>query len=406
MLFVPDWARAKSTSLHDIDIQRFQHFPEVLHKMNLILIAHEFKRKITSSHLINTTKFQTHHFGPSKSIEKKFQVYPTVAEKNKEPANDIKKIVNDIKSFYEETTVDIHPCLLLQAITLEISQENLNLERMEYIGDAFLQYVATIKCYTEHPEEDKSKLNSRRTNIVQNSFLYKKAEEKNIGSYVHAIPFQHCTWCPPGYNIQPKNIKLKDKSLSDVIEAIIGVFLLAKGHNPAIDVMCWLNLIENPSTIPGYRNMSTVEDGGSSEELNEQGNTFEEFEKFIRYKFINKIYLSTAFTPQKHQENEELSYEKLLFIGEAVLYYLITRVIFDRFGCSEPAEMTSLRAKVNNTFVFSCLAVKNKLNKFLHLKKVSVPVILKNIKDFKKSMAFQKFEVSSTVSILKLFNLN
>lgn len=90
---------------------------------------------------------------------------------------------------------------------------------MEFIGDAFLQYIATIKCYLEHPEESKTKIHTRRTNIVQNSFLYKKAEQKNIGSYVHATPFQICMWCPPGYNCQTKNsIDIKDKAISDIID--------------------------------------------------------------------------------------------------------------------------------------------------------------------------------------------
>lgn len=165
-----------------------------------------------------------------------------------------------------------------------------------------------------------------------------------------------------------KGIDIKDKAISDIIEAVIGAYLLGKGHNPAIDVMCWFDLIENPSTIPGYSTMSIVEPEESSEPINQQGNILEEFEKNIGYKFKNKMYLSTAFTTQKHQEEEnELSYEKLMFIGEGILYYIITRVIFDRFRHSQPGEMTALRAKIMNTFIFSCLAIKNNLLSYLQL---------------------------------------
>lgn len=390
------------------DFQRFQHFPEVLQKISLILTAEELKRKIPSPNLTNTSKeFNTHHFGPPKSIEEKFKDHPTVVH-NKEPAYDIKKIFHSIKSFYEETKFDISSCLLLQALTLEISEENLNLERMEFIGDAFLQYIATIKCYLEHPKENKTKLSTRRTNVVQNSFLYEKAEQKNIGSYAHATPFQICMWCPPGYNSQTKKgIDIKDKAISDIIEAVIGAYLLGKGHNPAIDVMCWLDLIENPSNIPGYSTTSIVEPEESSEPINQQGNILEEFEKIIRYKFKNKMYLATAFSPQKQQgEENELSYEKLIYIGDGILYYMITRVIFDRFRHSQPGEMTALRAKIMNAFIFSSLAVKNNLHSYLQLKGIRKQVILQNIRQFISSMAFQKFKVSSTVCILKLFNLN
>lgn len=46
--------------------------------------------------------------------------------------------------------------------------------------------------------------------------------------------------------------------------------------------MCWLDLIENPSTIPGYSTMSIVEPEESSEPINQQGNILEEFGKIIR----------------------------------------------------------------------------------------------------------------------------
>lgn len=100
-------------------------------------------------------------------------------QKIKEPASDIKKLINDdIIKFYRKNQEVIHPSILLQAIILQVSEEDLNLERMEFIGDAFLQYLATAECYFEHPHENKTQLTSRRTDIVKNSFLFKMAEDK------------------------------------------------------------------------------------------------------------------------------------------------------------------------------------------------------------------------------------
>lgn len=106
--------------------------------MGLLLLATELKNKISC---INTNAaYKPCHFGANRNLQKNLKVFPTVVAKREEPACDIKQLRNnEIISFYEETKENLHPFILLQAITLEMSEEDLNLERMEFIGDAFLQ---------------------------------------------------------------------------------------------------------------------------------------------------------------------------------------------------------------------------------------------------------------------------
>lgn len=104
------------------------------------------------------------------------------------------------------------------------------------------------------------------------------AQEKNIGSYVHAIPFDLATWCPPNYINRKLQIVQLKKSIADVIEAIIGAFLLSDGHNTAIQIINWLNLIEsNESKLQLEAIVNPIYD----EKL-------EEFQNKIEYIFKNK----------------------------------------------------------------------------------------------------------------------
>lgn len=189
--------------------------------------------------------------------------------------------------------------------------------------------------------------------------------------------------------------------MADVIEALIGAFLLAKGHGPAIQISCWLGLINKPCSIPDHK---TTEARQIKKNLKHQ---YTEFEKNINYKFKNKNILQNAFSLQKYSGNKVAApFDKLLFIGEATLYYLITRYIFNKWKFCTPGELTFIRGKTINSYTFSCLGIKHNLHNNLNLRGITRQVIEKSIQTFKSSMEFQNFNASSTVFILKLYNLN
>lgn len=203
---------------------------------------------------------------------------------------------------------------------------------------------------------------------------------------------------------------IPDKSIADCVEALIGAYLTASGSRAALLFMQWLGLKVVPQSfnleddIKQYDENSASEiwrwldtppsplihiepfsDGKFSrsqnmrtdpnelkqaalEELNclYYANNLDKFEEDIQYSFKDKAYLIQAFTHNSFYENHVTDcHQRLEFLGDALLDYLITRYLFQDPRCHSPGTLTDLRsALVNNTF-FASLAVKYKFHKYL-----------------------------------------
>ena len=64
------------------------------------------------------------------------------------------------------------PSLILQALTMSNSNDAINLERLETIGDSFLKYAITSYLYCEYPLIHEGKLSHLRSKQVSNLNLY------------------------------------------------------------------------------------------------------------------------------------------------------------------------------------------------------------------------------------------
>lgn len=65
----------------------------------------------------------------------------------------------------------------------------------------------------------------------------------------------------------------------------------------------------------------------------------------IEYHFNNNKILHISLTPMGHQGGQSISYDSVIFSGEAVLQYLVTRNIFERYREAGSGVMTDLRKK-------------------------------------------------------------
>jgi endoribonuclease Dicer len=88
----------------------------------------------------------------------------------------------------------------------------------------------------------------------------------------------------------------------------------------------------------------------------------------IDYRFKDKALLLQALTHASYQRNRVTDcYQRLEFLGDAVLDYLITIQIYERFPHFDPGKITDMRSALVNNNLFAELAVKLQLHKvFLH----------------------------------------
>lgn len=201
---------------------------------------------------------------------------------------------------------------------------------------------------------------------------------------------------------------IPDKSIADCVEALIGAYLTASGSRAALLFMQWLGLKVVPETFDLEADLARIsdqsddtiwrwlgtpssplifkppsqegiEDCFSQTEIDQlkaralaeldrlyYANSLDKFEKDIQYSFKDRAYLVQAFTHNSYYENHVTDcHQRLEFLGDALLDYLITRYLFEDPRCHSPGTLTDLRsALVNNTF-FASLAVKYKFHKYL-----------------------------------------
>ena len=98
-----------------------------------------------------------------------------------------------------------------------------------------------------------------------------------------------------------------------------------------------------------------------------------EFEKIIEYSFNDKHILSLALTHSSYANEHKLGKfeynERLEFLGDAVLEFLISRYIFEKYPELPEGELTKLRASVVCEGSLAKKAVDIHLGDFLYLGK-------------------------------------
>lgn len=204
------------------------------------------------------------------------------------------------------------------------------------------------------------------------------------------------------YNLLTQQ-SISDKSIADSVEALIGSYLISNGTKSALLFMKWLGLKvmsdnvdklnedrENPKwhwlpevksplclseDVENYANLSEKE---KEENLNIKkkeldhfyyGSNLNRFEKeILHYEFKDKSYLVQAFTHNSYYDNKITDcYQRLEFLGDAILDFLITRYLFEDPAKHSPGTLTDLRSALVNNALFASLAVKYDFQKYIKI---------------------------------------
>uniref|UniRef100_A0A6P4EHJ9 ribonuclease III n=1 Tax=Drosophila rhopaloa TaxID=1041015 RepID=A0A6P4EHJ9_DRORH len=195
------------------------------------------------------------------------------------------------------------------------------------------------------------------------------------------------------YNLVSQH-SIPDKSIADCVEALIGAYLIECGPRGALLFMAWLGVRVLPftrqleaaneeeripgSTRPNAAKMVTVYGEwptprspllhfapNATEELDQLLSGFEEFEESLGYQFRDRSYLLQAMTHASYTPNRLTDcYQRLEFLGDAVLDYLITRHLYEDPRQHSPGALTDLRSALVNNTIFASLAVRHGFHKF------------------------------------------
>ncbi|KAI5310184.1 Dicer-like protein 2, partial [Ascosphaera atra] len=251
--------------------------------------------------------------------------------------------------------------LVVTAISSPVAQEQTNYQRLEFLGDAALKLYTSMQLAAAKPQWHEGLLTAFKEKIVSNHRLSAAAIEKGIDRYILVDVFTGLKW-RPNYNknlAEPEELptrELSTKVLADVVEALIGATLLDGDLDKIktsldffLPEVSWLSVDEQNRLL--FDEVPQELDDVSFANV-------EKIEKMIGYQFEKKTLLIEALT---HPSTlcATMPYQRLEFVGDALLDFFVTRPIFDSPLELSAPEMHLMRSVlVNGDFLaFLCMNI-------------------------------------------------
>lgn len=278
---------------------------------------------------------------------------------------------------------------ILEALTTEKCLERISLERLEVLGDAFLKYIVGRHNFISYEGLDEGQLTRRRSAIVNNSNLYELSIRRNLQVYIRDQQFEPTQFFAPGrpckvvcnadteVSLHQKNIDpdkrencnlrcpkshhwLHRKTIADVVESLLGAFLVEGGFKAAFAFLHWMGIDVDFEDSALHRVLDA-----SSINLSLMNHTnIAELEELIGYKFKHKGLILQAFVHPSFNAPGGC-YQRLEFLGDAVLEYLMTSYLYSTYPDLKPGQITDLKSLAVNNNSLAYVAVKKSIHKYL-----------------------------------------
>ncbi|KAF3452493.1 hypothetical protein FNV43_RR02926 [Rhamnella rubrinervis] len=264
---------------------------------------------------------------------------------------------------------------VLEAITTKKCQEEFHLESLETLGDSFLKYAASQHLFKTYQNDHEGLLSTKKDKIIANVSLCKLGCDRKFPGFIRNEPFDPKKWFIHGDNSASKSFeeeflfnkrkiyvsgkrKVKRKTVADVVEALIGAFLSTGGEIAALKFMEWIGINVDIVHIPYERHFQVQA---------EKHVNIKHFESLLNnYSFNDPSLLVEALTHGSYMLPQiPRCYQRLEFLGDAVLDYLITIHLYNEYPGLSPELLTDMRSAQVNNDCYAHSAVKAGLHKHI-----------------------------------------
>ena len=258
--------------------------------------------------------------------------------------------------------------LVTAAISAPSAQELTDYNRLEFLGDSFLKFYTSLTMMAKHLRYHEGILAHQKDHIVSNGRLSLAAIGKGLDQFILTKAFTGLKWRPP-YNSEllnqqpPKKREMSTKTLADVVEALIGAAYCDGGPEKALQCLeLFLPDVPWSTALDACEILYAV-----YQAQNVRSNQVDQLEQLISYHFNLKALLIEALThPSHHGPNTSASYERLEFLGDAVLDNIVTTTAFAHNPPIDTHSLHLIRAAlVNGNFLgYLCLTLYTTLQRF------------------------------------------
>ncbi|KAH8852554.1 Endoribonuclease Dicer like [Schistosoma japonicum] len=324
-----------------------------------------------------------------------FEVDEATSEKDKELDN---KAYNES---VKESKICPHPNNLIEPTTLLGARDAVDLERLEFYGDSFLHFVATLSVYgTSAHDADEGYLSSKRGSLVSNAHLCDIACDLKWYEYCTGKIFnppEH--FLPPCYTVASEVRKhdprlytrLSDKSLADMVEAIIGCFLLRLGLPAAFNLLHYFQICPvNWNTLTNdkhfdvgapwhlllqpnlYSEQNVLNSSNRSlyislpETIHGLNKKFSHLQQKLGYYFKRIELLAEAMTHQSSPNKQFWgNYQRLEFLGDSILGHIVSNYLFRKCPSLPPGKLTAARSAIVSNNNLANTVVEHEIYPFI-----------------------------------------
>ncbi|KAI8331367.1 dicer-2 protein [Chlamydoabsidia padenii] len=287
--------------------------------------------------------------------------------------------------------------LMLEAYTTPSANMKMDYERLETLGDSFLKFVATCRLYTNYPANDEGELHCQRIRVICNRALYRAAKRLKIYRYVTSHTFNRRHWRPHGFIAttdtedtlkDARQHTLSDKTLADIVEASLGAAFLSGGLEaglrcaiamqiPFDDIETWSDFyptyLSTRSTLPPRAEVTAL-----------RSVNMMRVQQICNYEFSNGLLVVEALTHASLPNSTAPCYQRLEFLGDAILDFLVIQYLYNKYPDADPGTITDLKDSCVNNHVLGIVCIENGLHKqIIHFSSILIRSIEETVKEIK-----------------------
>ncbi|KAK7263739.1 hypothetical protein RJT34_31335 [Clitoria ternatea] len=306
---------------------------------------------------------------------------------------------------------EIQTIKVLEAITTKRCREAFHYESLETLGDSFLKYAASQQLFNGYQNHHEGLLSLKRQKIICNASLCKLGCNSGLPGFIRNERFDPHNWIIPGDKSARFKLKelvnketkfyvcgervLKQKIVADVVEALIGAFLSTGGEKAVLIFMDWVGIKVSFNIVPYERHFNIHP---------EKLVNISFLESRLKYCFRDRSLLVEALTHGSYMLPEvPRCYQRLEFLGDSVLDYLITWHLYEKYPGMTPGQLTDMRSASVNNDCYAWSAIKAGLHKHvLHASQELHKHISVTLNDFDKLSSSSTFGWESETSLPKV----
>ncbi|KAF8881944.1 hypothetical protein CPB84DRAFT_1791372 [Gymnopilus junonius] len=294
-------------------------------------------------------------FPMSYSVRRAYEIMPVLCHR-------ITNVYRASCARHELKLPSIPTSLMIESFTIPSASMPFNNQRLETLGDAVLQLCTTIHLLNQYPNRHEGQLTALRQLHVSNKYLLRRALDLGLERYVNTeIPSIRRGWryilsvtgSSEGAGPDTRSISRQypRRSLQDCMEALLGASFVAGGVSLALYTGTALGL-EFGGSIPWFMRYSQIYNPAPITSL------FTGLEEALGYIFHYNHLVLESLTHPSFTNSEVPSYQRLEFLGDAIIELVVMKYLFDKFPHATSHQLSLSRARAICSPTLAYLTVK------------------------------------------------